>query len=97
MAEPLLEIVPPTGAGVDPFDEDPEGRYRCPCGHVLGLNRLSELWISVGRSEVPQYRLHTAVFWDSSRCSSAAAVTDDFPAAVADDLREQDEGFPRLR
>ena len=53
MTEPLLQIVPPTRAGLDPFDDDPEGRYRCPRGHVLGLSRLSELWISVGRSEVP--------------------------------------------
>jgi hypothetical protein len=39
------EIVPPTRVGIDPFDDDPEGHYRCPLGHSLGLNLLSELSI----------------------------------------------------
>jgi hypothetical protein len=38
--------VTPTRFGVRPFDEDPEGLYRCPSGHVSGLNLLSELWVS---------------------------------------------------
>ncbi|HEX8705874.1 MAG TPA: hypothetical protein VF815_43970, partial [Myxococcaceae bacterium] len=42
---PPVNIVPPTRAGIDPFDLDREGRYRCPLKHVVGLNRLSELWI----------------------------------------------------
>lgn len=37
--------IPPTRFGIDPFDEDPEGRYRCPRGHVAGLNLLSEVTI----------------------------------------------------
>lgn len=37
--------VPPTRFGINPFDEDPEGRYKCPLGHVLGLNLLSEPYI----------------------------------------------------
>lgn len=38
--------IPPTFFGNKPFDEDPEGEYKCPLGHVSGLNLLSELWIS---------------------------------------------------
>jgi hypothetical protein len=41
-----LELVPPTKFGIDPFDEDLEGRYRCPLGHVKGLNILSEAYVS---------------------------------------------------
>jgi hypothetical protein len=40
-----VDIVPPTRAGIDPFDDDPEGHHRCPRGHLLGLNLLSELSI----------------------------------------------------
>lgn len=40
-----LEAVSPTLFGNDPFDLDEEGRYRCPQGHVAGLNLLSELWV----------------------------------------------------
>jgi hypothetical protein len=42
-------VTEPTLFGVDPFDHDSQARYRCPeseePGHVLGLNRLSQLWI----------------------------------------------------
>jgi hypothetical protein len=40
---PLLDIVDPTVAGVNPFDLDDLGRFRCPSGHMLGLNPLSEI------------------------------------------------------
>ena len=40
-----VPAVPPTCFGVNPFDEDPEGHYRCPLGHVSGLNLLSEVWV----------------------------------------------------
>jgi hypothetical protein len=40
-----VEISDKTRAGNDPFDDDPEGTYRCPLGHVLGLNLLSDVWI----------------------------------------------------
>jgi hypothetical protein len=40
-----LEVVSPTRFGIDPFDEDAAGRYRCPLGHVAGLNLLSEPWV----------------------------------------------------
>lgn len=41
-------IVAPTRAGNDPFDEDPNNKFRCPKGHVIGLNVLSEISISSG-------------------------------------------------
>jgi hypothetical protein len=40
-----VDIVPPTQAANGPFDLDRTGEYRCPQGHVLGLNRISELWL----------------------------------------------------
>lgn len=41
-----VEVVAPTQAGVDPFDDDVKGAYRCPRGHVIGLALLSELWLA---------------------------------------------------
>ncbi|MFP2926774.1 hypothetical protein ACLESO_16555 [Pyxidicoccus sp. 3LG] len=43
-----LEVVPPTRFGIDPFDFDARGEYRCPLGHVAGLNLLSELSVRRG-------------------------------------------------
>ncbi len=40
-----VDVVPPTRAGGGPFDLDERGDFRCPLKHVLGLNRLSELWV----------------------------------------------------
>jgi hypothetical protein len=37
------EIVPPTRAGVDPFDDDAKGECRCPQGDLIGLTLLSEV------------------------------------------------------
>jgi hypothetical protein len=42
-------VAPMTRFGIDPFDLDEPGEYRCPRGHVAGLNILSEL--SVRREE----------------------------------------------
>lgn len=39
------EIVAPTIVGVDPFDSDLKGQFRCPYGDLLGLNLLSEATI----------------------------------------------------
>jgi hypothetical protein len=48
-----IEVVAPTRAGNDPFDDDPEGEFRCPKGDLIGLNLLSEVFVSaVGRGEV---------------------------------------------
>jgi hypothetical protein len=38
-----LGVAPMTRFGLDPFDPDEQGQYRCPLGHVAGLNILSEL------------------------------------------------------
>jgi hypothetical protein len=49
---PAVELVtPPTRFGMHAFDEDADGLYRCPNGHVAGLNILSEL--SVTRASWP--------------------------------------------
>ncbi|HZH78440.1 MAG TPA: hypothetical protein VEY88_20595 [Archangium sp.] len=40
-----VDLVPPSLTGMGPFDVDAKGRYRCPQGHVLGLNLLSEAWV----------------------------------------------------
>jgi hypothetical protein len=40
-----LPVVPPTRTGVDPFDEDLEGRYRCPRGDNIGHTYLSEIYV----------------------------------------------------
>jgi hypothetical protein len=40
------QIVAPTRVGSDPFDSEPEGKYRCPLGDLMGLNLLSEVSIS---------------------------------------------------
>ena len=37
-----------TKAGISPFDHDEAGQYRCPLGHVMGLNLLSELVVEAG-------------------------------------------------
>ncbi len=42
----LADITPPTQTGVDPFDKDSRGKYRCDCGDLIGLNLLSEVWIN---------------------------------------------------
>jgi len=40
-----VDAVPPTSFGKNPFDLDEAGEYRCPLGHVAGLNVVSELTI----------------------------------------------------
>lgn len=40
------EVVAPTSAGVNPFDRDEQGEYRCPRGDLAGLNLLSELFVA---------------------------------------------------
>jgi hypothetical protein len=49
------EIAPPTRVGIDPFDEDLCGAYRCPLGDLLGLNLLSEVSVrssTVGEEDI---------------------------------------------
>ncbi len=40
-----LQTIKPTKFGIRPFDDDLDGRFRCPLGHTSGLNLLSELWL----------------------------------------------------
>jgi hypothetical protein len=40
------EIVAPTKVGVNPFDEDIAGQYRCSHGDLMGLARLTEVSIN---------------------------------------------------
>jgi hypothetical protein len=42
------EVAAPTKLGINPFDEDMTGQYRCPLGDLIGLARLSE--VSIVRS-----------------------------------------------
>lgn len=46
IATTSVQIVAPTRVGIDPFDDDSEGECRCPHGDTIGLNLLSELWVS---------------------------------------------------
>ena len=39
------EIVSPTRVGINPFDDDDDGKYRCPVCDVIGLNLISEVTI----------------------------------------------------
>lgn len=43
---PRASVVEPTTFGLNVFDLDPKGEYRCPRGHVAGLRVLSELTIA---------------------------------------------------
>jgi hypothetical protein len=53
------EIVPPTRVGINFFDDDVLGQFRCPKGHVLGLNLLSEVFVissTVGAADIIESR-----------------------------------------
>ncbi|TQF13269.1 hypothetical protein FJV41_24740 [Myxococcus llanfairpwllgwyngyllgogerychwyrndrobwllllantysiliogogogochensis] len=45
---PPVDILPATLTGNDPFDHDEDNAQRCPKGHVVGLNVLSELSLRRG-------------------------------------------------
>jgi hypothetical protein len=40
-----VKIAPATKTGINPFDEDLAGKYRCPFGHTAGFSLLSELYV----------------------------------------------------
>jgi hypothetical protein len=40
-----VALVEPTRFGINPFHDDATGQYRCPFGHVAGLNMLSEPYL----------------------------------------------------
>ena len=41
-----FEVLQPTKFGINPFDPDVEGEYRCRMGHIYGLNLLSEVYFA---------------------------------------------------
>ncbi|HZP46648.1 MAG TPA: hypothetical protein VFB15_13445 [Candidatus Binataceae bacterium] len=41
-----LGVIAPTRTGLDPFDGDPDGEYRCPRGDTIGFRFLTELTVS---------------------------------------------------
>lgn len=45
VSSPSVVIRSPTRFGIDAFDDDARGEYRCPLGHVVGLRQLSQLSI----------------------------------------------------
>lgn len=44
---PYVDIIPPTRFGITPFNEDERGEYRCARGDTMGLNKLSEITVSL--------------------------------------------------
>lgn len=52
-----VEISNKTRVGIGPFDDDPEGKHRCPLGHKAGLNVLSQL--AVERSSLLDLDIQT--------------------------------------
>ena len=44
--EAFVEITSRTEFGINPCDGDLAGEYRCPLGDLIGLARLSEVWLS---------------------------------------------------
>jgi hypothetical protein len=43
---PSTEVIDPTKFGLKPFEDDVKGEYICPMGDLIGLARLSEIWVS---------------------------------------------------
>lgn len=44
--EPPVEVIPPARAGDNPFDDGSDTEFKCPLGHNLGRDFLTELYIS---------------------------------------------------
>ncbi|HYO59324.1 hypothetical protein [Archangium sp.] len=66
-----LGVAPATRFGVSPFDPDEQGEYRCPLGHVAGLDILSEL--SVRREDWDGADLCAAKQWLGYRSRNGGA------------------------
>lgn len=58
------DMVPPTKAGIDPFNDDPKGEHRCTEGDTIGLNLLSEVSVAAasrGQSDIVATRQFVGV------------------------------------
>jgi hypothetical protein len=58
------EVIAPTRIGINPFDEDEKGEYRCSQGDLIGLNLLSEVFIksaSLGNEDIIRTRQYVGV------------------------------------
>lgn len=58
------DMVPPTKAGIDPFNEDPKGEHRCSEGDTIGLNLISEVSVAAasrGQADVVATRQFVGV------------------------------------
>jgi hypothetical protein len=73
-----ISTAPETRFGNNFFDPDSEGVYRCPYGHVAGLNLLSEITVTkagLDRSDVFQTRQHHGVHRNLLRPSAPILIT----------------------
>lgn len=55
--EPYVPVAPETKTGNHPFDLDAKGEHRCPRGHLLGLNLLSEVQLLARSRDIPDFAL----------------------------------------
>lgn len=55
------EVIAPTRVGIDPFDPDASGEYRCPLGDLIGLNLLSEVTVASGSRRYDVFCTHQFV------------------------------------
>ncbi len=58
---PRVRVATDTKFGLNPFDPDRSGQFRCPKGHCAGLNILSELYLSDLPEDLPDVAM-TSVF-----------------------------------
>ena len=76
-----VSVSPETRFGKNFFDPDAEGIYRCPYGHVAGLNLLSEvtvLAVDLDRSDVFQTKQHHGIHRNLLRPSAPILITQRF-------------------
>lgn len=82
------DIVPPTRVGIDLFDDDAKGDYRCPEGDLIGLNVLSEVSIraaSSGDSDIVCSRQFVGVRRGLLRPSRVLLISQAFRRLIADE------------
>jgi hypothetical protein len=84
--EPAVEIMsPPTVFGNDPFDLDEAGEYKCPNGHVPGLNILSEVTVATDSwsgDDLTTTRQHSGNPWPADRSAEVWSYGYQVPTPV---------------